>query len=140
VPDELALRLASLLALRAAPNVVLIAEKAGLAIADAATTLFAISDRFALDRLRSAALALPVGNHYDRMAVDTALAAVGVAERGIAVAVAKRGVGKKAVEAWAAATPASVRAAKTLDEIVRSGLSMSKLTVAADMLGGLVET
>jgi hypothetical protein len=31
-----------------------------------------------------------------------------------------------------------VRVAKALDEIVRSGLSLAKLTVAADMLGNLV--
>jgi glutamate dehydrogenase len=140
VPKDLALDLASLPALRGAPNAVLIAEQSGLPTATAAATLFAVSDRFGLDRLRAEALALPVTDHYERMAIDKALAAIGVAERGIAVGAAKRGTGAGEIAAWADGNPACVRAAKSLEEISRSGLTLAKLTIAADMLGALVES
>ncbi|BCJ89499.1 NAD-glutamate dehydrogenase [Terrihabitans soli] len=140
VPKDLALGLASLPALRGAPNAVLIAEQSGLPTATAAAMLFAISDRFGLDRLRAAALALPVTDHFERMAIDKALASIGTAERGLAVAAAKRGTGPKDIAAWANGDPASQRTAKALDEIARSGLTLAKLTIAADMLGSLVSS
>ena len=139
VPEDLALDLASLPALRGAPNAVLIAEQSGLPIADATATLFAISDRFALDRLRASALALPVADHYERMAIDNAVAEIGIAERGIAVSATRHGIGPDAIAAWAAANPSCSRAAKALDDIARSGLTLAKLTVAADMLGELLK-
>jgi glutamate dehydrogenase len=140
VPQELALNLASLPSLRGGPNAVLIAETSGLPTASAAATLFAISDKFGLDRLRAEALALPVADHYERMAIDKALAAIGLAERGLAVAAAKRGTGLQDIAAWADGDPASKRTAKSLDEVARSGLTLAKLMVAADMLGSLVES
>ena len=79
VPEDLALDLASLSALRGALNAVLIAEQFGLPIANATATLFAISDQFALDRLRASALALPVADYYERMAIDNAVAEIGIA-------------------------------------------------------------
>ena len=45
----------------------------------------------------------------------------------------------EAIAAWADASQSCSRTAKALDDIARSGLTLAKLTVAADMLGELLE-
>ena len=93
MPDDLALRLASLPALSGAPDAVFVAEKSGRPISEAAATLFAVANRFGLGAMREAAQALPVADHYERMAIDRAVAAIGAAERDIAISAARHGSG-----------------------------------------------
>ncbi len=137
VPDELALWLASLPALESAPDVVVVAELSGRSIADAAATLFAVNDRFDLDALRAAAARLGAADHYERVAADRALAQIAGAARAIAAGAARHGSGRNAVRVWEEGCPGAAKAAKALDDIVRSGLSLAKLSVAADLLSEL---
>src|SRR5690606_35155366 len=55
VPEALARRMANLPALVAAPDIVLVAERTGKAIADVALTYFAARNFFKLDRIANAA-------------------------------------------------------------------------------------
>ncbi|MGH6675615.1 MAG: hypothetical protein ACRECE_05230, partial [Xanthobacteraceae bacterium] len=72
---------------------------------------------------------------------DRARDAIGDAERRIAVAIVGTGaVGDKAVEAWATPRKAEVeRIRGAVAEIAASGLTLSKLTVAASLLGDLAK-
>src|SRR5262249_12774093 len=77
VPDELARRLADLPALAAAADAVLIADRTGKPVAEAARTYFAAVAYFQLDRLVGATGDIKVTDYFDRLALDRALDAIG---------------------------------------------------------------
>jgi glutamate dehydrogenase len=141
VPDALAARLASLPVLGAGSDIVLVADRTQRAIADVAATYFAAADAFRLSGIVQAARRIGVTDYFDRLALDRALDTIGDAERRLTAAMVGAGgaSGQFAVEAWIVAHQdevARVRAA--LDEITSTGLSLSKLTVAANLLSDLV--
>jgi glutamate dehydrogenase len=142
VPAALAGRIASLPVLMSAPDIVLVAERTGQKIADAAATYFAAEAYFQLDRIISAARDIKVTEYFDRLALDRALDAIGDAQRRLAVAVAvvaKGSAGQSAVEAWVVVRRQEVERIRTaVLEIANSGLTLSKLSVAASLLGDLV--
>jgi glutamate dehydrogenase len=140
VPDALARRLAALPALVAAPDIVMVAERTGRAIADVAATYFAAAAFFRLDHIASAARGIVISDYFDRLALDRALDAIGDAERRLTAAMAGNGTGAKAVEAWVAPRKAEVeRIRLAVNEIANSGLTLSKLSVAASLLADLVK-
>ncbi|MGH6770757.1 MAG: NAD-glutamate dehydrogenase [Xanthobacteraceae bacterium] len=141
VPGDLARRLANLPALTAAPDIVLVAERTGQKVADAAATYFAAESFFRLDRITGAAREIKLSDYFDRLALDRALDAIGDAERRLTAAMAGNGVaGQAAVEAWVAQREADVhRIRAAVHEIASSGLTLSKLSVAASLLGDLVK-
>ena len=47
--------------------------------------------------------------------------------------------GQQAVETWLAAHPEATRIRRAVEEIAASGLTLAKLTVAANLLGDLVK-
>ena len=47
--------------------------------------------------------------------------------------------GHAAVETWLAAHPEATRVRRSVEEIAASGLTLAKLTVAANLLGDLVK-
>jgi glutamate dehydrogenase len=47
--------------------------------------------------------------------------------------------GRQAAESWLAAHPKATRIRRSVDEIATSGLTLAKLTVAANLLGDLVK-
>jgi glutamate dehydrogenase len=140
VPADLARRLASLPVLTAAPDIVLIAERAGQPIASVAATYFAAESFFKLDRITRAAREIRVSDYFDRLALDRALDAIGDAERRLTAAMATDSAsGAAAVENWVNSRKADVeRIRGAVDEIANSGLTLSKLSVAASLLGDLV--
>jgi glutamate dehydrogenase len=140
VPDELALRMANLPMLAAAPDVVLVADRTGKAVAEVAATYFAAGAFFKLDRIVTAARGINVTDYFDRLALDRALDSIGAAERRLAAEMVANGhAGAAAVEAWVAARRSEVeRIRSAVDEIAGSGLTLSKLSVAASLLGDLV--
>jgi glutamate dehydrogenase len=140
VPAALARRLAALSALVAAPDIVMVAERTGRAIADVAATYFAAAAFFRLDHIASAARGIVISDYFDRLALDRALDAIGDAERRLTAAMAGNGTGAKAVEAWVAPRKAEVeRIRMAVNEIANSGLTLSKLSVAASLLADLVK-
>jgi glutamate dehydrogenase len=141
VPDALAGTIASLPPLTAAPDIVLVAQRTGLDIAAVASTYFATGAFFRLDQIVNAARGLVVSDYFDRLALDRALDSIGDAQRRLAAAMAAEGaVGAQAVEIWAGAHKAEVeRVRLAVNEIIHSGLTLSKLSVAASLLGDLVK-
>jgi glutamate dehydrogenase len=141
VPGDLAGRIANLGALGAATDIVLVADRTGKTIADVAATYFAAGTFFRLDRIISAASSIPIVDYFDRLALDRARDSIGDAERRLAAAMAADGAaGASAVEAWVGPRKAEVeRIRMAIHEIANSGLTLSKLSVAASLLGDLVK-
>src|SRR5262249_26270878 len=81
VPHELARRLATLPALVAAPDIVMVAERTGQGIAEVAAIYFAAAAFFRLDHIVSAARGIVISDYFDRLALDRALDSIGDAER-----------------------------------------------------------
>ena len=106
-----------------------------------AATYFAAESFFRLDRIANAARDIKVSDYFDRLALDRALDSIGDAERRLTAAMAGDGlVGPHAVEAWVAPRKGEVdRIRSSVQEIANSGLTLSKLSVAASLLGDLVK-
>jgi glutamate dehydrogenase len=138
-PSELARRIAALPILLAGPDVVLVAARTGHPIAEIAATHFAVDDAFRLGALAEAARSVEVTDYFDRLALDRAVDGIAAAHRRLtAEVVAHGGHGSDAVAAWSAARGADVtRIRSGVESIVASGLTLSKLTVAASLLGDL---
>ncbi len=143
VPDALAQRIASLPVLKAAPDIVLVADRAGKSVGEVAATYFAIEAYFQLDRVAGAVGNIVVADYFDRLALDRALDSIGDAERRLTAAMVGNGqgnglAGAGAVEEWIKLRRAEVERIRTaIHEIAGSGLTLSKLSVAASLLGDL---
>jgi glutamate dehydrogenase len=142
VPETLARRIANLPALAAAPDVVLIADRTGKPVVDVAETYFAAGAYFRLDRIIGAARGIQVTDYFDRLALDRALDTIAEAERQLAAQMVGNGIaGTGAVEAWIAPRAAEVQRIRTaVHDIADSGLTLSKVSVAASLLGDLVKS
>ena len=142
VPDDLAARIADLGSLTAAPDIVLVADRTGKGVGEVAATWFATGAFFRLDRIADAASSIPVADYFDRLALDRARDSIGDAERRLTAAMVGNGAaGAGAVEAWVAPRKDEVeRIRGAIHEIAGSGLTLSKLSVAASLLGDLVKT
>jgi glutamate dehydrogenase len=140
VPEALARRFANLPGLLAAPDIVSVADRTQQKIADVAATYFAAESFFRLDRIARAARGINATEYFDRLALDRALDSIGDAERRLAAAMAGNGAaGAGALERWIAPRRQEVdRIRMQVQEIAHSGLTVSKLTVAASLLGDLV--
>ncbi|MCF8476900.1 MAG: NAD-glutamate dehydrogenase, partial [Pseudolabrys sp.] len=139
VPDDLARRIANLPLLKAAPDIVQVADRAQQPIAEVTATYFAAEAFFQLDRVASAVPGIVVADYFDRLALDRALDSIEEAERRLTAAMVGQGVaGADAVAAWVEPRHAEVeRIRSAIHEIAGSGLTLSKLTVAASLLGDL---
>jgi glutamate dehydrogenase len=138
VPEALARRIAELPELKAAPDIVLVADRAQKRVEDVTATYFATQAYFQLDRIGGAVSSIAINDYFDRLALDRALDAIGDAERRIAAAAVAEGAGADAVQAWVRLRQAEVeRVRAAIHEIAASGLTLSKLTVAASLLGDL---
>jgi len=140
VPAGLAGELADLDALVSAPDIVTVAERTARPIGDAAATFFAAEANFRLDYIVAAARSVPANDYFERMAIDRAVEQIAGAERRLAADMLSTGQsGQQAVETWLAAHPEATRIRRSVEEIAASGLTLAKLTVAANLLGDLVK-
>jgi glutamate dehydrogenase len=140
VPDQVARRVADLPALAAAPDIVMVADRAGRDVADVAATYYAAGARLQLDRVAAAAHTIKVTDYFDRLALDRALDSIGEAERRLTAEIMEHGAGAEAVTRWMEARGEEIeRVRLAVHEIATSGLTLSKLAVAASMLGDLVK-
>ena len=141
VPEDLARKLARLPALAAAPDIIEVSDRTGKPIADVAATYFAAGAFFQLDRIANAARGIQVTDYFDRLALDRALDSIGEAERRLTAEMVGNGVtGPQAVDAWVTPRAGEVeRIRAAVHGIASSGLTLSKLTVAASLLGDLVK-
>ena len=142
VPGDLAIRLAALPQLAAAPDIVLVAEKSGEPVPAVAATFFATDECFALGSLIARTQTVPVKDYYDRLALDRAIDQIEQARRRITseiVAGCKPMAGEAAVAHWLETRGKDVaRIRKAVGDIAASGLTLSKATVAASLLGDVV--
>jgi glutamate dehydrogenase len=139
VPEGLAARIAAIPQMAAATDLVLIADRTSKPIAAIAATYFAAEAFFRVDRVVAAARGIVVSDYFDRLALDRALDLIGDAERRLTAAMIETGrAGAQAVEAWVAPRHGEVaRIRAAVEQIAGTGLTLSKLTVAASLLGDL---
>jgi glutamate dehydrogenase len=139
VPEALAARLAGLVELSAAPDIVLIAERTGRKVEEVAATHFAVAAIFRINNIISAASDVAASDYYDRLALDRAVDAIGAGHRRLTAQVAAGfGSGVAGVAAWTEARgPEVARIREAVEGIVAAGLTLSKLMVAASLLGDL---
>jgi glutamate dehydrogenase len=139
VVADLARKLADLPILKAAPDIVLVADRAGKSVGEVARTYFASEAYFQLDRVTGKVADIAVADYFDRLALDRALDQIGDAERRLTAAMVGNGTaGPEAVEKWVGERKDEVeRIRASIHEIAASGLTLSKLSVAASLLGDL---
>ena len=140
VPETLAGTLAFMPAMAAASDIALLAETTGKAIPTAASTFFAAGRYFAIDDLVTQSRSIVAPDYYDRLALDRSLAQLETFLRRITEKMLAEGAaGEAAVDAFVAGRREEVeRMRRTVRDIAQSGLSLSKLTLAASLLGDLV--
>lgn len=140
VPAGLAGELADLDVLVSAPDIVTVAERTTRPISDAAATFFDAEANFRLHRIIAAARSVPANDYFERMVIDRAVEQIAGAERRLAADMLATGQsGHAAVETWLAAHPEATRIRRSVEEIAASGMTLAKLTVAANLLGDLVK-
>ncbi|MBS0247166.1 MAG: NAD-glutamate dehydrogenase [Proteobacteria bacterium] len=139
VPEHLARRIANLAFTKAAPDIVLVADRAGKPVAEVTATYFATEAFFQLDRVAHAVPGIVVSDYFDRLALDRAVDQIGDAERRLTAAMVGNGhAGADAVTEWLKPRKTEVeRIRAAIHEIAGSGLTLSKLSVAASLLGDL---
>jgi glutamate dehydrogenase len=139
VPADLAARIVDLPALEAAPDGVLIAEQSGASVADGVATLFAATDALGVGRLRQAGLGLRTTDRFERLAIDRAIERTDLALRTISVDVIRsHGGGTKGLHQWQKGrAEALAQLGVMLDELIDTGLTTAKLSVAASLMDDL---
>ncbi len=139
VPAALAMRMASLPALTVAPDIILVADRTGKPVGDVTHTYLAAVRYFRLGRIVNAAREIAVTDYFDRLALDRSRDLLGAAARGLTAEMLADGKsGEAAVEAWVARRKNEVeRTRSSMHEIADTGLTLSKLAVAASLLGDL---
>jgi glutamate dehydrogenase len=139
VPQTIASNIANLPHLRSATDIVLISDRTEQPVAQVAATYYAAEAWFQLDRIVAAAHDLKLADYFDRLAFDRGFDAMGDALRRIvAEMTSEGGSGAEAVAAFVSRKGGEVdRVRDAIHAMVASGLSLSKLTVAASLLGDL---
>ncbi len=136
-PAPLAARLAALDRLELAADIALVAERAKAPILDVARVFFGVDAAFDLSRLESGAAAIHAADHYDRLALDRALERIAAARRAMA-AEAMAGAEADRVKGWMQSRGAEIaRVRDQVSELTGSSPSVSKLVVAAGLIGDL---
>jgi glutamate dehydrogenase len=142
VPETVARNIANLPALGSAADIVLIADRTGYPVGQVAAIYFAAEAHFQIDRIVAAAREIKLEDYFDRLAFDRGFDAMGDAlRRLVAEMTAAGGSGAEAVTAFVGRKGSSAdRVREAVHEMVASGLSLSKLTVVASMLGDLARS
>jgi glutamate dehydrogenase len=139
LPPELAWRLAALGPLSQALDIVRVSNAASVPVPAAARAIFAVRETFHLDELTAASEALGAGDYFDRLAVNSSLAAVASAQRALAKSVFEDATAKGDFEIWKKHHDGPVKrvAASLAGMIEGRGLTLAKLTVGAAQLRDL---
>jgi glutamate dehydrogenase len=142
VPESVARNVANLPALGSAADIVLIADRTGYAVGQVAAIYFAAEAHFQIDRIVAAARDIKLEDYFDRLAFDRGFDAMGDAlRRLVAEMTAAGGSGAEAVATFVGRKGSGAdRVREAVHEMVASGLSLSKLTVVASMLGDLARS
>ncbi|MCF6301694.1 MAG: NAD-glutamate dehydrogenase [Devosiaceae bacterium] len=139
-PKAIARRIAELSALTLASDIVLLAEQSNTEVELAAKGYFAVLERFRLGRITELSRHVKTTDHYDRMALDRALANVMRAQRDLSMDVLGAGKGtiEKRMQAWDSALSAEISRIETMvTDLTEGELTVSRLSVAAGLLSDL---
>jgi glutamate dehydrogenase len=118
VPKELAAHLSTLDPLSQALDAILVANASKVPLDLSARTIFAIRDWFRLDALAAAGEALANGDYFERLAINSSIAAASATQRAIARAVFLNGTAAGGFEAWKESNKAAAdRVAETIRSI-----------------------
>ena len=140
-PTALAQKIASLGALAAACDVVLIAEQARRSLPDVAAAFFAADQAFGVSALSEAARRIPAGDYYERLALDRTIESLEQSLRRLAGKIVRASdrSGEHAVAAWFAVRGAdAIRIRDALGAIFSGGLTLPRAVVAGSLLVELV--
>ena len=142
VPIQLAVKVASLPELAAAPDMTMVADGTSQPIETVAAVYFAVGAYFRLHRIVAAAQEIELKDHFDRLALDRALVQITSSERALtAEALATGKTGEDAVQAWIERRGRHIeRVRATIHDIAGSGLTLPKLAVAVGLLADLSRT
>jgi glutamate dehydrogenase len=142
VSDRLATRVASFPELAAAPDITMVADDTKRPIEVVTGVYFSVAAYFRLHRVITAAQAIELKDHFDRLALDRALVQITSSERALtAEALATGQTGENAVQAWAEQRGREIeRARAAIHGIAGSGLTLSKLAVAVGLLSDLAKS
>lgn len=141
VPDALAKDLIALQELRAAPDLILIAEQTAKPLSDILANHAAIGERFGIANLIEAAGGVPALDYYDRLALDRAVDMIDSAHRTVTKAITlEMGAGETALDSWISHRgDAALRFPATIAQLLQGGVTLSKMTIAAGLLDDLVQ-
>jgi glutamate dehydrogenase len=130
---------ANLALLRSATDIVLISDRTGQPVTQVAATYYAAEAYFQIDRIVATARDIKLADYFDRLAFDRGFDAMGDALRRLVAGMTAEGdSGPDAIAAFVARKGGEVdRVRDAIHLMVASGLSLSKLTVAASLLGDL---
>jgi glutamate dehydrogenase len=141
VPRSLARRLSALADLAVAPDIVLVANRTDRPATQVASVHFAIKETFQLRTLIEAGRGVAVADHFDRLALHQAIDGIAGAHRRLtAQVVAAGGTESAPIEVWCTGRAGAVKRVRdAVDNLVSSGLTLSKLAIAAGLLRDLVQ-
>ncbi|WP_338723051.1 NAD-glutamate dehydrogenase [Devosia sp. XK-2] len=134
VPIALAESIGALPFLSHASDIVLVAERSGVDVVSAAKAYFGVAGLFDLFRIIEDGRAIILGDRFDRMALDRALANLMRALRDLTSDVLAAGSVDDFVSRGSVGVARSVAAVKELTE---GGITVSRLSVAAGLLADL---
>jgi len=139
VPQSVAGNIANLPVLGSTADIVLIADRSQQPVSHVAPIFFSAEAYFQLDQIVAAARDIKLVDYFDRLAFDRGLDSMGDAlRRLVAEMMAAGGSGAEAIATFARQKGSDVdRVRDAMHQMVASGLTLSKLTVAASMLGDL---
>ena len=142
VPAELAQDIAALDFIGDATDITSVANRSGRTVGEVARVYWQAGDHFRIGELRAQAEALKVTDHFDRLAINSTLAALWSAQSAITLEAIQAANGAEPnFESWRAAQGERVeRAKRSLDEILGvDALTVSRLAVAAAHVRDIVQ-
>jgi glutamate dehydrogenase len=139
VPAALAARLARLPVIADACDVVLVAERTGRKLAEAARAYYAVAARFRFGRIEAMVRAVETADYYESLAVDKARDRLAAAHRLLSQSVLAARRGAPDIKSWEKSFGREVAAtAQQIEAILSDGRpTTAKATVAASLLAEL---
>jgi len=134
VPEALALRIAELPVIGNGSDIVLVAERAGVAIEAAGRAYFGVAGLFDIFSIMDAGRGMVLADRYERMALDRALANLNRALRDLTSDVLAAG----GLDNWRDQHQAAIaRTVGAVGDLVHGTATVSRLSVAAGLLADL---
>ncbi len=140
---DMARRFAELSVLALGTDIVLVSDRTGAPVADAAVAFFAVLDLFKLGRVIEEGNAIVLADTFDRMALDRALANLLRAQRDLTADVLATGEGSVAerLDRWQGERPDAIaRIIAAVKGLTEGDMTVSRLSVAAGLLSDLAKS